>query len=156
MRVFWLFLLLFMTQGVSFAMIPYDINSPEVKEIASKFSMQGHSEHDLATCSTKQRYYEDIVELLNEGKTKQEILDYYFSMYGEEGLRAPKKEGFSLLAWITPFFVLTIGGVGVGIGVRNLINNREDIKFVEKEHNSEEVETELMTLLINEERKKYL
>ncbi|QOY38308.2 cytochrome c-type biogenesis protein CcmH [Anaerobacillus isosaccharinicus] len=141
--------------GVTDSLLSYDINSPEVKEIASKFSMQGHADHDISTCSTKQTYYNEIAELLNEGKTKAEIFDYYLSMYGEEGLRVPKKEGFSLLAWTTPFMVLTIAGVGLFIGVGNMINKQEAKELVSPEKNEEDaVEAEITSSFIDEERKK--
>ncbi|OIJ17582.1 hypothetical protein BKP37_03595 [Anaerobacillus alkalilacustris] len=131
----------------------YDINSPEVKEVASKFSMQGHENHDLATCATKQRYYEDIASLLNEGKSEQEILDYYYSMYGEEGLIVPEKRGFSLAAWITPFFVLGVASFILFIGLKNIIINKKG-KLFEKTK-VENVEDEIMQSIIDEERKKY-
>lgn len=131
----------------------YDINSPEVKELAGKFSMQDHGEHDLATCSTKQTYYNEIAELLNQGKTKQEVYDYYLSMYGEEGLKAPKKEGFSLTAWVTPFFVLGIASVALFIGVKNLILKRKENIF--KEEKEKNIEDEIISSMIDEERKKY-
>ncbi|OIJ20405.1 hypothetical protein BKP45_09150 [Anaerobacillus alkalidiazotrophicus] len=131
----------------------FNINSSEVKEIAGKFSMQGHENHDLATCATKQRYYEDIAELLNEGKTEQEILDYYYSMYGEEGLIVPEKSGFSLTAWITPFFVLGVASFALFIGFKKIIINQ---KLARSEKTKEEdVEDEIVKSIIDEERKKY-
>lgn len=130
----------------------YDIGSPEVKEIAGEFSMEGHENHDLATCEVIQRYHQDIAELLNEGKSKQEVLDYYYSMYGEEGLIAPEKKGFSLTAWITPFFVLGIASFALFIGLKNIIKNQKKQPFEElKEPN---LEDEITTSIIDEERKK--
>lgn len=131
----------------------YDINSLEVKEIAAKFSMQGHENDDLGTCITKQRYYGDIAELLNEGKTKQEILDYYYSMYGEEGLRAPEKKGFSLTAWLTPFAVLGIAGFALFVGLKKIIRNQKSSLF--EETKEPDIEDEIVKSIIDEERKKY-
>lgn len=134
----------------------YDINSPEVHEIAEQLSMQGHEIHDLATCLTKQMYYEHIAELLNEGETKEEILEYYYSMYGEEGLRAPKKEGFSLLAWVTPFLVLSFAGVALFVGVKRMVNRNEKLDFNnEPEDIDKEVENEIVKSMIDEERKRH-
>ncbi|WNF37116.1 cytochrome c-type biogenesis protein CcmH [Bacillaceae bacterium IKA-2] len=131
----------------------YDINSPEVKDIASKLSMQDHETHDLGTCATKQRYYGEISELLNEGKTKEEVLDYYYSMYGEEGLIAPKKKGFSLTAWLTPFVVLGIAGFALFIGLKKMIKNQKSPLF--EETREPNIEDEITTSIIEEERKKY-
>src|SRR5699024_8072618 len=96
--------------GVVYGESLFTINSKEVGQIADHLSMEGHSEHDIATCTTKQRYYTEITEMLNDGYEEQEILDHYESMYGEQGFREPKRSGFSLLAWTIPFIVL--GGAG--------------------------------------------
>ncbi len=132
----------------------FDINSPEVKEIASQFSMQGHENHDLATCSTKLMYYEDIAELLNEGMSEQEILDYYYSMYGEQGLRAPKMEGFSLTAWLTPFLILGVAGFTLFVGLNNLVRKQRK-HLLNKDDEEVDVEKEIINSVIDEERKKY-
>ncbi len=49
-----------------------------------------------------------IRELLKEGKSEEEILDFFVDRYGEWILRSPKKEGFSLLLWTLPFLVLLV------------------------------------------------
>ena len=130
----------------------YDINSPEVKSITSQLSMEGHSEHDLSTCATKIRYYEEVVELLEEGKSEQEILDYYVGMYGEEGLKEPNKSGFSLLAWTIPFIAIAIVGIVLYVKLGKKIktthsNDEEDIDF--------DADDEALATLIDEERRKY-
>jgi cytochrome c-type biogenesis protein CcmH len=130
----------------------YDINSPDVKEVAGQLSMQGHETHDLGTCSTKQIYYGEIVELFNEGKTKQEVLDYYYSMYGEEGLRAPEKKGFSLTAWLTPYFIIGIAGFALFIGLKKVIRNQKPPIFEPIKEAS--IEDEITSSIIEEERKK--
>ncbi|MCD8510577.1 MAG: cytochrome c-type biogenesis protein CcmH [Bacillus sp. (in: Bacteria)] len=133
----------------------YDVNSPEVRKIADQLSMQGHENHDIATCTTMQSYYEDIIELLNEGKTEEEIVDYYYNMYGEAGLRAPKKEGFSLLAWVTPFIALSVAGVGVVSMVQRTVKRNRGIEITnETEDSHDEVENEILKSIIEEVAKK--
>ena len=39
---------------------------------------------------------------LEDGWTRDEILQYFVDSYGEAVLAAPPKEGFSLLAWVVP------------------------------------------------------
>ncbi len=148
-----LIFILFSSSISALASGEYDINSPEVKAIASQFSMQGHENHDLATCATKLTYYEDIAELLNEGKSEQEILDYYYSMYGEQGLRAPKMEGFSLTAWITPFIILGVAGFALFIGLNNIVNKQR--KHLYKDDEEVDIDKEIINSVIDEERKKY-
>lgn len=50
-----------------------------------------------------------IEKFLAQGKTKQEILDYYVGIYGERILAIPKAEGFNLMAWIAPVMAGLIG-----------------------------------------------
>ena len=45
---------------------------------------------------------------LSEGKTDQEIIDYFIQRYGEEVLASPPKSGSTLVAWITPVIVLIL------------------------------------------------
>ena len=45
---------------------------------------------------------------LSEGKTDQEIIDYFIQRYGEEVLAYPPKSGSTLVAWITPVIVLIL------------------------------------------------
>ncbi len=53
---------------------------------------------------------EDQVErFLAQGKTKQEIFDYYVGIYGERVLAIPKAEGFNVMVWITPALAAIFG-----------------------------------------------
>jgi cytochrome c-type biogenesis protein CcmH len=48
-----------------------------------------------------------VREMLDAGKSEQEILDYYVSVYGERILASPPAHGFNLLVWVLPgiFFI---------------------------------------------------
>ena len=50
-----------------------------------------------------------IRELVNEGKTKQEVMDYYVAIYGERILASPVARGFNLMAWLAPIAVFLLG-----------------------------------------------
>ena len=50
-----------------------------------------------------------ISEMVSEGKTKQEVVDYYVEMYGEQILAVPIASGFNLMAWLAPVAVFLIG-----------------------------------------------
>ena len=52
-----------------------------------------------------------ISRLLAEGKTKEEILDMYVAIYGEQILAQPRARGFNLLAYLMPPAILLIGGL---------------------------------------------
>ena len=51
----------------------------------------------------------EIRQMLNEGQAREEIMGYYIGKYGEQILSAPTKEGFSLLAYILPGFMMLFG-----------------------------------------------
>ena len=54
--------------------------------------------------------------MLAEGRTREEILDYFVDRYGPDILAAPPKSGANLLAWILP-----IVGVAAGLGALFLV-----------------------------------
>lgn len=56
-----------------------------------------------------------IAELLGQGQGKEAITASFVSHYGEKVLSAPTTTGFNLVAWITPFAALLLGGVLVGL-----------------------------------------
>ena len=51
-----------------------------------------------------------VRELVSEGKTDQEVHDYFIARYGEWVLLQPKAEGFNLLVWLGPVALLLGGG----------------------------------------------
>ena len=57
-----------------------------------------------------------IREMLAEGRSRQEILDYFVDRYGADILAAPPKSGANLVAWILP-----VAGVVAGVAVLFLI-----------------------------------
>ncbi len=46
---------------------------------------------------------------LREGKTKEEIIDYFVSSYGETILASPPPRGFSTILWLLPVLSVLIG-----------------------------------------------
>ena len=61
-----------------------------------------------------------VRELLDRGDTNAEIKDYFVLRYGPEILAAPEGNGFNLLAWIVPVFIV-VGGVGIALlAIKNM------------------------------------
>jgi cytochrome c-type biogenesis protein CcmH len=56
-----------------------------------------------------------ILDLVSQGKTKEEITASFAARYGEKVLSAPTTSGFNLAAWITPFLAIAVGGVLIGV-----------------------------------------
>ena len=52
---------------------------------------------------------EQINQFIFQGKTKQEILEYYIGLYGERILAVPIAEGFNIMVWVTPILAGMIG-----------------------------------------------
>lgn len=44
-----------------------------------------------------------VLKKLRQGETKEEILQYFESRYGERILAKPPKKGFNLMLWVFPF-----------------------------------------------------
>lgn len=61
---------------------------------------------------------EEIRAQMNEGKDKAAILAYFSGKYGEKILSAPTTSGFNLVAWVTPFVVVGLGGVFLAITLK--------------------------------------
>lgn len=95
---------------------------------------------------------EFIGEQLEDGRSGDEIVEYYVSQYGEKILAAPPKSGFNLTAWIAPFVALAAGAVGIYYLVVSWARRR-DYDEVEAEVvpvSREEMDEDLRTRLDDE------
>jgi cytochrome c-type biogenesis protein CcmH len=70
------------------------------------------------SCQVSPAMHRDVVALVNGGYTAQEIIDAFVGVYGERARMAPKKSGFTLLAWATPGVVVVVAGVLVSMWLR--------------------------------------
>ena len=59
----------------------------------------------------------EIRAQMNLGKSRDQILAYFKAKYGEKILSAPTASGFNILAWVTPFVLVAIGALFVGITI---------------------------------------
>ena len=66
----------------------------------------------MATCCWSGTVYDhgnkemeiEIAGMVDNGKTKSEIINYYTDKYGERVLSIPIAEGFNIFAWLAPLF----------------------------------------------------
>ena len=58
---------------------------------------------------------DQIKNFINQGNSKQEILNYYVGLYGQRILAVPVMKGFNVMVWIAPVLVglLSIGILGI-------------------------------------------
>ena len=59
-----------------------------------------------------------VREMVEQGKSRDEIQAYFVSRYGEFVLLSPPKRGFNLLVWGLPFVAILVGGAAVLLIVR--------------------------------------
>ncbi len=165
-RVFLLYLNLSLILGIflpTTAARAAEVSPEQLKEVGSMFVCNCNcgtqiDPLDESQCPTAKVFRKEIEQMLREGKSKEEIRDYYVAQFGESILRAPLKSGFSLTVWIIPFACLTAGGGGIWILIRRKISGNRGREM--KDHDAmlaaSSLESELYQEMIERERKKYL
>ncbi|HJV16613.1 MAG TPA: cytochrome c-type biogenesis protein CcmH [Bacillales bacterium] len=139
-----------------------DYKSAEFKAVASQFACtcgcgQDHYECDPNTCQLTTQFKKDLVGMMNKGWDKDKIRKYYINIYGEEILTAPEKSGFSLTAWVLPFVVLFGAAGALFFVIRKWVKKKGTVEpNIENDGEKNEVESEILSSMIDEERKKYL
>ncbi|MGQ0504194.1 MAG: cytochrome c-type biogenesis protein [Myxococcaceae bacterium] len=71
----------------------------------------------------------DVVRrMVAEGKTDEEIRDYFVARYGEWTLLEPKVEGFNLLVWLGPAVVLIFGLWMISMQIKKVAPNTKGVE----------------------------
>lgn len=107
----------------------------------------------LDVCNTQAcvDWRNDIKQMLREGKTEQQIRDYFVARYGFQVLGAPPAEGFNWLAYLLPVFGILLGIVIAWLSVRTWLARRapdgapEDAPEIPREY-AERLKKELKEL----------
>jgi cytochrome c-type biogenesis protein CcmH len=70
----------------------------------------------------------DIIrKQLEEGKSKEEILAYFVSSYGESILASPPPKGINWLLWLLPGVAIIFGGFGITLYLyKSQSNNKKE------------------------------
>ena len=61
------------------------------------------------SCGESRQLSQEVIQHVQAGKSKAEVLQAMVDKYGEKILSAPTKEGFNLTAWVLPFVALMFG-----------------------------------------------
>lgn len=69
---------------------------------------------------------EVIREKVAQGESEEAIIQYFVDRYGEDVLLEPRREGFSLLLWVTSVGVLLFGAAVVGVVLWNWQQSRPE------------------------------
>ena len=72
-------------------------------------------------CGTAEQMRGEIRSMIDQGKTKDDILNYYVGKYGEKVLAAPVAQGFNLSAYITPFAAILLGAGVIALIARQWV-----------------------------------
>ena len=110
----------------------------------------------MATCCWSGTVYDHgnkemeihIAGMVDQGKTKTEIINFYTDKYGERVLSIPVAQGFNVFAWLTPLF---FGFLGLFIIYKYMRTSKAEMKPIINSTNSkvkynDEIERELKEL----------
>ncbi|MBI2615279.1 MAG: cytochrome c-type biogenesis protein CcmH [Gemmatimonadetes bacterium] len=67
------------------------------------------------TCETSPAMHRRVVELVEQKKSAQEILDAFVAQYGESVLMAPPRAGFNLAGYLVPGILITLVGGALAV-----------------------------------------
>ncbi len=62
------------------------------------------------TCQTSPAMHRQVISLVEDNKSAQEIIDAFIAEYGEMVLMAPRKEGFNIVGYVLPGIAITVVG----------------------------------------------
>jgi cytochrome c-type biogenesis protein CcmH len=83
----------------------------EINAVAKNLSCPTCTGINVADCPTETcaQWRTKIGEMLAEGKSEQEILDYFAARYGDHVLQVPPKRGFFVWVWALPAAAIIAG-----------------------------------------------
>jgi cytochrome c-type biogenesis protein CcmH len=83
----------------------------EVNRVARQLSCPTCTGINVADCPTETcaQWRAKIGEMMAEGKSEQEILDYFAARYGDHVLQVPPTRGFFLGVWAVPAVAIVVG-----------------------------------------------
>lgn len=97
---------------VVFLLVPVtglaELTETEVAESLTCYACPGES-LSIDRCSGGDQMRSAINQMIKEGKTKPEILDYFVAEFGDSILTTVPKKGFNLIAYTGPFISLLVG-----------------------------------------------
>ncbi len=85
---------------------------PDAMDIANSIMSPVCDGRLISNCPSaeSEQLRELIRQLIAQGKSKQEIVDHFVDLYGEEVLPSPPQRGFFLTAWYLPLAGILSGG----------------------------------------------
>ncbi len=92
----------------------------QVNAVAKKLSCPTCTGINVADCPTETcaQWRSQIGQMLAEGKSEPQILDYFSSRYGDQVLQVPPTRGFFVWVWALPVAAIAIGLALLAFGLR--------------------------------------
>ena len=119
-------LLLFLLLSLAVVVLPAGaqetITDDEVNAVARDLYCPVCENTPLDVCPTQacQDWRDEIRTQLAQGKSEEEIQQYFVERYGARVLAEPPREGFNQIVWLLPIVAVVIGAILFGIYLNNL------------------------------------
>lgn len=118
LAVFWT-----LVTGASFVQAQQPDPDSQAHDIAKKLNCPVCAGLSLADCQTDtcMQWKQEIKTQVEDGKTSQQIIDYFQTRFGPTVLQEPPKQGVVLVLWILPVLLLVAVLIAVVIALRRSI-----------------------------------
>ncbi|NOX97097.1 MAG: cytochrome c-type biogenesis protein CcmH [Nitrospirae bacterium] len=114
---------------------PLSVLALSVNDVAQEFVCNCGCGKMLDACEMKAcagKLKELIQKKIDNGWTRERIVEYFSRMYGEKILSAPTKKGFNLTAWIAPFLAIALGGLAIYLIIIKWVKTRKKLDKKDK------------------------
>lgn len=117
-------LILVLLPGSVLAQEPSD---DEVNAVAENLNCPTCQSLNLSDCNTQTciQWKDQIRDLLADGYTQEEVLDWYVVRYGEQVLQEPPRRGIGLYVWLLPILGLLAGAIWLGVILKRWSTKKE-------------------------------
>lgn len=97
-----------------------------VNEIAKNLNCPTCVGQNLADCRTLtcEQWRNQINDLVAQGYSDEEVLNYFATRYGSQVLQEPPKSGWTLFLWVLPVLALLVGGGWLIFAMRRWANQK--------------------------------
>lgn len=118
-------LFLLLPSGPAAAQEP--VSDDEVNQIARELYCPVCENTPLDVCPTQacEDWRAEIRVQLSQGKSKEEIQQYFVDRYGAKVLSTPPQEGFNQIIWILPIGAVVVGAIFFGRYLKGLQEKKE-------------------------------
>ena len=138
-----LFIVLILISLVLLPVTPASADEATVSDIAKELICQCGCDMVLSACNHLVCDWRDtmlasIEDQIAQGKSKEQIIQSFVDLYGEQVLASPPKKGFNLVVWILPFAAILGGGVVIYLTVKAWVRRGRQSATISKAEKGDE------------------